>query len=168
MVLLLLEMNTTNVFEIHSCFAANTPILLWDGSIKMSQNINIEDILIGDDGTQRKVKYLVNGIDTLYKIHQENACSYIVNSRHSLVLFDNIEKELTKITVEDYIHLNPFMKKQLFGIKVDCNPKNAEQYFYHMNEIHIEKLNKEEYYGWEVDGNHRFLLEDFTIVNNCN
>jgi hypothetical protein len=161
-------MSTTNVFKIHGCFAANTPILLWDGSVKMSQNINIEDILIGDDGTQRRVKYLVNGFDTLYKIIQENSCSYIVNSRHSLVLFNNIEKELKTITIHDYLYLNASLKKELYGIKVDCNPKNAKQYFYHLNEIHVEKLIKEEYYGWEVDGNHRFLLEDFTIVNNCN
>ena len=155
------------IFKIDGCFAANTPILMWDGSIKMSQNIDVGDILVGDDGTQRRVKYLVNGIDTLYKIYQENASSYIVSSRHKLILFDNIERESTEITVDDYIHLNPFMKKQLFGIKADCNPKNAEQYFYHLNEIHIEKLERGDYYGWELDGNRKFLLEDFTLAHNC-
>ena len=155
------------IFKIDGCFAADTPILMWDGSIKMSQNIALGDILVGDDGRQRIVKYLVNGIDTLYKINQENAYSYIVNSRHKLVLFDNLEKEMKIITVENYTFLNPFLKKELFGIKVDCNPKNAEQYFYHLNEIHLERLEKGEYYGWEVDGNHRFLLKDFTLVNNC-
>ncbi|KAJ1663232.1 Pre-mRNA-processing-splicing factor 8 [Coemansia sp. RSA 1813] len=31
----------------------------------------------------------------------------------------------------------------------------------------VEAVGKGEWYGCEVDGNHRFLLEDFTVVRNC-
>jgi hypothetical protein len=34
--------------------------------------------------------------------------------------------------------------------------------------IDVELLGEDEYYGWEVDGNNRFVLEDFTVVHNCN
>jgi superfamily II DNA or RNA helicase len=34
------------------------------------------------------------------------------------------------------------------------------------SKIHIEKLNKGDYYGFEIDGNRRFVLGDFTVTHN--
>jgi hypothetical protein len=35
-------------------------------------------------------------------------------------------------------------------------------------EIKVEKLDIDDYYGFEIDGNHRFLLGDFTVTHNTN
>lgn len=35
-----------------------------------------------------------------------------------------------------------------------------------MNLIHIESLGEDEYYGFTLDGNHRFVLSDFTVTHN--
>jgi len=32
--------------------------------------------------------------------------------------------------------------------------------------IHLEKLPEDDYYGFEIDGNHRFVLGDFTVTHN--
>jgi hypothetical protein len=74
------------IFKIEGCFAKNTPIPMWDGSTKMSQDIQVEDMLIGDDGTPRIVQRIMNGEDEMYKIQQKNGEDYIVNSKHTLVL----------------------------------------------------------------------------------
>lgn len=68
------------------CFAPNTPVLLWDGTIKMSQDINTGDELIGDDGKKRTVLGLVSGEDTMYEVTQNNGMTYVVNSKHKLLL----------------------------------------------------------------------------------
>lgn len=68
------------------CFAPNTPVLLWDGTIKMSQDINTGDELIGDDGKKRTVLGLVSGKDTMYEVTQNNGMTYVVNSTHKLLL----------------------------------------------------------------------------------
>lgn len=73
------------IFKIEGCFAKDTPILLWDGSIKMSQDICVGDILVGDDGNPRHVLSLMSGEDELYQITQNNGMNYIVNSEHTLV-----------------------------------------------------------------------------------
>jgi hypothetical protein len=76
----------TNIFKIEGCFEKDTPIILWNGNIKMSQDIVPGDILIGDDGKQRIVQELVSGDDNLYEIRQNKGNTYTVNSKHTLVL----------------------------------------------------------------------------------
>ena len=38
---------------------------------------------------------------------------------------------------------------------------------YKYTNITVKPLGKGKYYGWEVDANHRMLLQDFTCVKNC-
>nr|QBK87264.1 MAG: DNA topoisomerase II [Marseillevirus LCMAC201] len=68
------------------CVAPNTPILLWDSSIKSAKDIVTGDKLIGDDGKQRSVLKTVSGIDEMYEITQSRGNKYIVNSKHILTL----------------------------------------------------------------------------------
>jgi len=68
------------------CHAKDTPILLHDGRIKMVQDIEIGDVLMGDDSTPRKVLSLANGEDDMYKIIPVKGDSYVVNSEHILCL----------------------------------------------------------------------------------
>lgn len=74
------------IFKIEGCFAKDTPVLIWDGTLKMSQDIQIGDILIGDDGQQRIVQHLLSGIDNMYEVSQKNGMTYTVNSKHKLAL----------------------------------------------------------------------------------
>jgi hypothetical protein len=76
----------TRIFKIDGCFAIDTPLLMWDGSYKMSQDIRVGDLLIGDDGSPRTVEELCSGDDELYEISQSNGANYTVNSKHTLVL----------------------------------------------------------------------------------
>lgn len=76
----------TRIYKIDGCFARDQPILLYDGSIKMSQDIVVGDILVGDDGEKRVVQELTSGEDSMFKVSQNKAESYTVNSQHKLVL----------------------------------------------------------------------------------
>jgi hypothetical protein len=68
------------------CHAKDTPILMYDGSIKMVQDIDVGDLLMGDDSTPRKVLKLATGRDTLYDIIYPSGCKYRVNIDHILCL----------------------------------------------------------------------------------
>lgn len=85
----------TGIFKIDGCFTENTPILLFDGSIKMSQDISVGDILIGDDGLQRTVLDTTNGVDEMFEVIQNKAVKYVVNSKHTLVLRYSGDKTIT-------------------------------------------------------------------------
>ena len=82
------------IHKISGCFAKDTEILMYDGSLKMSQDIEIGDTLIGDNGNKRVVQKLFSGTDKLYEIIQNNGENYTVNSKHTLVLKFTGEKNI--------------------------------------------------------------------------
>ena len=72
------------------CFGIDTPLLMYDGSVRRVQNIKPADLLMGDDGTPRVVQAesLVVGRAPLYEIAAtDGSCDpVIVNAEHILVL----------------------------------------------------------------------------------
>ena len=76
------------------CFAADTPVLMWDGGVKMSQDIRVGDELVGDDGTKRMVLDTVAGFDTMYEVMQNTGMNYTVNSKHTLLFRFSGEKSI--------------------------------------------------------------------------
>lgn len=82
------------IFKIAGCFSENTEILMYNGSIKLAQDISVGDVLIGDDGLPRTVLDLCTGVDKMYTIKQTNGVAYTVNSKHNLVLKSNTHKVL--------------------------------------------------------------------------
>ena len=145
------------IFKIDGCFSIDTSILLYDGSIKMSQNICVGDILVGDDGNPRTVLDLCTGVDDLYKVIQGSGMSYIVNSKHTLVLLIHKTNTIVEMIVHKYIKLTELEKSILVGFKRDGTTTS----------IQVESVGKGTYYGWEINDNHRFILPDFTVVRNC-
>jgi Hom_end-associated Hint len=149
------------ISKIDGCFAKNTPILLWNGQIKMSQDIGVGDVLVGDDGLPRNVLETTSGEDDLYAVKQENGDKYAVNSKHTLVL--KTEKYQTlEIVVDDYMKRTQSYKDMLKGYKL------FENEIEELTSIKVKPIGKGTYYGWSVDGNKRFLLKDKTVVRNCN
>ena len=76
----------TRIFKIDGCFAKDTPILMWNGQTKLSQDIVIGDELVGDDGEKRVVETTCSGEDEMYEVSQKRGMSYTVNSKHKLAL----------------------------------------------------------------------------------
>ena len=68
------------------CLSPDTPILLWNGEIKNAEDVIVNDVLIGDDGTPRTVLKTTSGIDTMYEIIDIQNKSVVVNSQHILTL----------------------------------------------------------------------------------
>jgi hypothetical protein len=68
------------------CHVFDTPILMYDGSIKMVQDIVVGDKVMGDDSSCRNVLSLGRGEDDLYDIVHSNGEKYGVNSEHIMCL----------------------------------------------------------------------------------
>lgn len=66
------------------CNGRNTPIIMYDGKIKMIQDIKKGDLLMGDDSTPRTVLETTTGSGELYEIFPLNGDSYKVNKNHIL------------------------------------------------------------------------------------
>ena len=143
------------IYKVSGCFAKDMPILLWNGTTKMSQDIQVGDILVGDDTLPRNVTSLVTGEDEMYEITQLNGITYTVNSKHKLVL--QLDHVIYELIVDDYLKLNETIKFNYKGYKTDGTSYP----------ISVKSIGKGTYYGWSVDKNKRFVLPDFTVVRNC-
>ena len=152
----------TYIYKIDGCFGKDTDIPLWNGTIKKVQDIIIGDELIGDDGNKRIVLDTFNGQDQLYEVQQTKGVNYVVNSKHTLVLRDIILNKRVEITVDEYL-LNKY-KNNLKGIKINNKDLYLVEYYY---DIQVIKKDTGEYYGFLLNNNHKFLLNDKTILSNC-
>ena len=118
---------------------------------------------MGDDSTPRKVLSLARGRETMYRIDElndnnttnANTSHYTVNQSHILSLKTPIGV-IMDISVLDYLREN----QNWFGYRIP-NPTWAMKY-----RISLTKLDVDDYYGFEIDGNHRFVLGDFTVTHN--
>jgi len=141
------------------CFALDTPILIYPIGTRKVQDIQIGDQIMGDDFTPRTVLTLATGVDDMYNIIYPNGDKYTVNSEHILCLkktYDtNITDDYYNISVKNLLKLKHL---QLFGYKANPNIK--------IYPISIEYAGRDNYYGFSVDGNHKFLLGDFTVTHN--
>jgi hypothetical protein len=144
------------------CFAPDTPILCWDGHTKMSQDIQVGDELVGDDGTKRTVIDTISGEDMMYQVTQNNGMSYTVNSKHTLVLKKRSEtgeilSDVIEMVVTDYITQSNEIQSSYVGYSLNGQT----------SELSIVSVGRGIYHGWSIDGNRRFLLSDTTSVRNC-
>jgi len=83
------------------CLGINTPILMYNGEIKSVQNINIGDLLMGDDSTPRKVINVNNGTGELYKIIPNKGESWICNDVHMMTLFHEYKHEIIDMPLNE-------------------------------------------------------------------
>ena len=105
------------------CHGYNTPIIMYDGSVKMVQDVVIGDKLMGDDSSMRNVLSICNGEDELYEIEQNEGDNYIVNSAHILSLrcadHNSIkEDDIIDIPLNEYKEKDDCWKSRFFGYKV--------------------------------------------------
>ena len=104
------------------CLGKNTNILMYDGSIKLVQNVKVGDVLMGDNSTPRNVISLAYGKEMMYKVISLNngkeGKGYIVNESHILSL-KHKDNRILDISVTNYLNfLNPILKQQLYGYRV--------------------------------------------------
>jgi len=212
------------------CLGKNTPVLMYDGTIKLVQDIVIGDVLMGDDSTPRNVLTLARGRETMYKIRDLSSpnidVSYIVNASHILSLREPGSKITVDMPVSEYLRTFKEKKWRGYRVPINANNKNNRTYIqdfikthgnrnvsietpyiytdkrtrhhtyryidivhtarscgykvvFHNNthisiyetddlsyDIEVSKLPEDDYYGFELDGNRRFVLGDFTVTHN--
>ncbi len=104
------------------CHAAGTPIMMFDGSIKKVENIEVGEELMGDDSQPRKVLSLARGVDKMYKIRSMDN-EFIVNEAHILCLKKEDEETIYEMSVKDYLELSKEIQYTyyLYRVSVDFN-----------------------------------------------
>lgn len=105
--------------EAGKCLAKDTPILMYDGGIKMVQDVVVGDVLMGDDSTPRNVLSVNSGQEQMYNIVPNKGMEWGCNESHILSLrscstvYGYKKNEIVNISVSDYLKLDYNRKKHL-------------------------------------------------------
>ncbi len=106
------------------CLGKNTPIIMYDGSIKLVQDIIVGDQLMGDDSMPRNVLSTCKGKDFMYKVHQYNRNSYIVNSSHILSL--KYKNKVIDINIQEYLSHKHQDKMMGYSVPINFTKKHID------------------------------------------
>jgi len=88
------------------CHTRGTKILMYDGSTKNVEDIQINELIMGYDSSSRQVLNLARGKEQMVKIIPTKGQEFIVNINHILSLVDTITRKRTNIRVCDWINKN--------------------------------------------------------------
>jgi RecQ family ATP-dependent DNA helicase len=85
------------------CFSRGTLILMFDGSVKKVEDVEVGDMVMGADSSGRKVVATHRGRDAMFRVTPKKGEPYVVNSQHILSLrITGMRKRVRKATGETY------------------------------------------------------------------
>lgn len=105
------------------CLGKGTRVLLYDGSVKAVEDVEVGDMLMGDDSTPRRVLSLARGREMMYWVRQLHGIDYRVNESHILSLKRSRNQitfakgEVVNIEVKDYLKQSDKWKNNFKGYK---------------------------------------------------
>lgn len=107
------------------CLGKSTPVLMFNGSIKVVEDVLEGDLLMGPDSKPRKVLSTCSGLDEMYNIIPTRGMPYIVNKPHILSLKmtkgSRRDGEIVNISVENYLKQHNTFKHCAKGYRVPVN-----------------------------------------------
>lgn len=130
------------------CFDPATPILLWNGSIKLAGDIAVGDQLIGDDGLPTTVRKTCSGEYMMYEVRpkKKNFMNYTVTANHIMVFKIKMHKRIHKQKQRSGYNVYSFDK-----INMKCNERffasieDAIEYQQSIKEDDILEITVEKY-----------------------
>jgi len=163
------------------CLGKGTKVLMYSGELKKVEDIVVGDELMGDDSTPRKVLSLARGREEMYWVRQNKGIDYRVNKSHILSLKRSRNEgkdkhgDILNIEVSEYLEKSTKFKSNYKGYKskLDFSKLSfsysdkysvSDEIEYTGIKVEFDKV--DDYYGFEIDGNKLFLLEDMTVTHN--
>ncbi|NEO83971.1 MAG: replicative DNA helicase [Spirulina sp. SIO3F2] len=109
------------------CLGKGTKVVMFDGTLKAVENIQINDLLMGADSKPRQVLSLARGREMMYWIRQKRGIDYRVNESHILSLKASgsegrrVHGEIVNISVRDYLNKSSKFQQRHKGYKVEVD-----------------------------------------------
>ena len=106
------------------CLANGTKVVMYDGTLKNVEDVEVGDKLMGDDSTPRNILSITFGIEQMYWVRQNKAVDYRVNESHILSLKRSRTEgkhkrgDILNINVKEFLENTPKFKSNYKGYKV--------------------------------------------------
>lgn len=110
------------------CLGIDTPVIMYDGTTKMIQDIDVGEFVMGDDSNKRTVLSVTHGYGNLYKVSNDNGDYFIANEDHILTfkVMRKIVKKTNTYTLfwgNEYgglmaKHFNNVYEAEIYGLSI--------------------------------------------------
>lgn len=149
------------------CHARGQKILMFDGSVKAVEDIVVGDVLAGPNLAPRRVLRLERGVDEMFDVVPCTGKPWRVNGDHILSFKAHGEDFFCDVPVRTYLWFNPVHAINRRDGKADSLIRIGMGGEERVQFDIFSSGTTEEYFGFTVDGDHRYLLDDYTVVHNC-
>jgi replicative DNA helicase len=101
------------------CLGKGTGVIMADGRIRKVEDLQVGDLLMGDDSTPRRILSTTTGIEQMYWIRQQHGIDYRVNESHILCLKPphDLNSDVLEISVKDWLNLPEPVRNLYRGYK---------------------------------------------------
>lgn len=141
------------------CHAPGTKILMFGLSTKKVEDIQIGDTLLGPDYERRTVVALHSGSSRMVKLVLSTGESHVVNEDHLLSLTTE-DFDIVTLSVRAYEGLSLQLKRKM---KLWRSVRNMTSC---LVDFTVEDAGFGLFHGFELDGDHLYMTEDFTVHHN--
>lgn len=139
---------------LRACLGRGTKVKMFDGTFKNVEDVVLGDVLMGDDEQPRHVSKLYQGEQQMYRVSYLGG-EFRCNEHHILTVYDALKLRVTDVFVLDYLK-EPY---RYHGVKrIDGKYKTFI--------MKVEPDNIDTYYGFSIDCNRRFIIEDNVVTHN--
>lgn len=158
------------------CHAKGTEILMFNGSVKKVEDVEVGDLLMGPDSQPREVLKLCRGVDKMIKVKPSQGKEFTVNQHHIFHLipskdepiegFENFVNIEGKVLQELKNKKSSVSKCKLKRLAADVNNKPDLALPPSVIEFTIEQLEEGEFFGFTLDKDHLYLDANFIVHHN--
>lgn len=139
---------------LRACLGKGTKVKMFDGTYKSVEDVAVGDVLMGDDEQPRHVSHLYQGQQQMYCVSYTGG-DFRCNEHHILTVYDALDMRIKDVFVLDYLQ-TPY---RYHGVRrIDGEYKTFI--------MKVKPDNFDTYYGFAIDGNHRFIIEDDIVTHN--
>ncbi len=151
------------------CLALGTLVLMRDGTTKRVEDVEVGDLLMGPDSRPRTVLSTCRGEDEMFEIAPVTGEKWACNSVHVLTLVHSTTGEIVDIPLDEYLKMakswRHVWKQFAAAVEFDADERLPVDPYLRTG-FAVNPLGRGEYAGFELDGDGRFLLGDFTVTHN--
>ncbi|MEA2100681.1 MAG: replicative DNA helicase [Campylobacterota bacterium] len=114
------------------CLGLGTKVVMFDGTLKNVENVEVGDQLMGDDSTPRNVLSLARGREKMFWVRQNKGIDYRVNESHILSLKRSRNEgkhkhgDILNISIKDYNKKSNKFHSNYKGYKVAIDFKKQD------------------------------------------
>ena len=164
------KLKRIHIDEPGKCLKINELVLGGDGLPKLVQEINVGDFVLGIDGLPKKVTDIHRGKEMMYDIIPNKGRKWGCGLSHLMVLkvntkiysgkYKSNKGDILVMPLREYIKSVPdSIKKSMSLFRMGETPTQCR--------FKVVQTGIDDYYGFTLEGDGLFFLDDFTVMHNC-